>query len=101
MTFVKGHKKIGGAVKGKSSRADKLLAKIEKEDGKDPVEHMLDLMNDESQSIGLRLEAAKAAAPFTNRKQPTAIENTEMNPLQQLSEDELLQRLKEYDNKKA
>jgi len=95
MPFTKGHKKIGGSVKGKASKAAKLLAKLGKEGHQQPLEFFIEVMNDKNQSLSVRLDAGKAAAPHIHRKMPTEIENTEMNPLVQLSEDELLMRLKE------
>ena len=39
-------------------------------EGVTPLEYLLEVMRDESLAIELRLEAAKAAAPFCHRRQP-------------------------------
>lgn len=44
-----------------------LLAKI-KAEGALPLEHLLEIMRDEEQSVRIRLEAAKAAAPYCHHK---------------------------------
>jgi hypothetical protein len=75
MPFQKGHKKIGGSVKGKSSRIAKVLEKVKGSGGKEPLEFIIEVMNDETQPINVRLDAGKAAAPFVHRKQPTEIES--------------------------
>lgn len=67
-------KKFGGRKKGVLNKANQRLVDMAKSKGKDPVEFMLDVMNDESQPLNIRLDASKAVAPYTNRKMPTAIE---------------------------
>jgi hypothetical protein len=95
ITKPKGLPKTGGAVKGRSSRAAKVLEQIKERGGKQPLELLLDVMNNEEMPIDFRIDAAKAAAPYVHRKMPTEIEQTNMNAYEKLSEDELLQRLKE------
>jgi len=94
---AKGQKKTGGAVKGRSSHKAKILAKVQEDGGKSPLEYLLEVMNDEEQTVGTRVDAGKAAAPFVHRRQPQAIENTDMNELKNQSREELEQRLKELE----
>lgn len=75
MPFVKGKPKTGGRVKGKSGRIVKVLEQIKATGKKDPVEFMIEVMNDESQPLNIRLDASKAVAPYVNRKMPTEIES--------------------------
>lgn len=95
ITKPKGLAKTGGAVKGRSSRVAKVLEQIKESGGKQPLELLLEVMNNDEMPIEFRIDAAKAAAPYVHRKQPTEIEQTNMNAYEKLSEDELLQRLKE------
>jgi hypothetical protein len=39
-------------------------------EGFTPLEHLLFVMRDEQNEVGVRLEAAKAAAPYVHKKQP-------------------------------
>lgn len=39
-----------------------------------PLDYLLSLVNDSSNHVGLRLEAAKAAAPYVHKKMPAAME---------------------------
>lgn len=95
MTFVKGKAKTGGAVKGKSSKRAKLLEQI-RESGKDgPVEVLLREMQDETTEPAVRRKIAEVLLPYIERRQPTEIEQTNLNAYESLSEDELLQRLKD------
>jgi len=74
MPFEKGHKKVGGAVKGKSSQRAKLLEQI-RESGKDgPVEYLLKEMQNEENDEAVRRDIAKTLLPYIERKQPTEIE---------------------------
>jgi len=47
--------------------------------GESPLEVMLAVMRDPSEKIGLRLDAAKAAAPYLHRKMPIAVDGAEPN----------------------
>jgi hypothetical protein len=42
--------------------------------GETPLEVMLSVMRDPKEKLALRLDAAKAAAPFMHRKMPIALE---------------------------
>ena len=67
--MARGGKREGAGRKpGSTNKFSKeLLAKIRKE-GELPVEYLLELMRDESQHTRIRLEAAKAAAPYCHHK---------------------------------
>jgi len=94
-TKPKGLPKTGGAVKGKSSKRSKLLEQI-KESGKDgPVEVLLKEMWDKETEPSVKRKIAEVLLPYIERRQPTEIEQTNLNAYEALSEDELLQRLKE------
>jgi len=60
-------------------------------EGESPLQVMLRLMRDETEKIEVRLDAAKAAAPYMHRKmpvavdEPTVVEPNELPELQQLS----------------
>ena len=74
MTFVKGHKKHGGAVKGKSSKKAKLLEQL-RESGKDgPVEVLLKEMQHKDTEAAVKRKIAEVLLPYVERKQPTEIE---------------------------
>lgn len=95
--FKTGHTKVGGRKRGTPNKStEKINALIEK-DGC-PVEFLLKLMNDDKQPLTIRVDCAKAVAPFTNRRKPTAVENTDMNPLKDLTVDDLLQKLTELED---
>jgi len=89
--------KYGGRVAGTSNKSKQAILDKAKALGITPLDYMLQVLNDKTRDDADRMEAAKNAAPFVHRKQPQAIENTEMNKIQELSEDELLQRLKELE----
>lgn len=74
MPFEKGHKKVGGAQKGKSSKRAKLLEQI-RESGKDgPVEVLLKEMWAEDTEPSVKRKIAEVLLPYIERKQPTEIE---------------------------
>lgn len=93
--FEKGHKKLGGKVKGKSGRIAKLLEKIEASGKQSPTEILLEKMWDEDTEANMQIRIAETLLPYLERKQPTAIEQTNMNSLQNATEDELYKRLSE------
>jgi hypothetical protein len=39
-------------------------------EGATPLEHLLAVMRDDQHEVGVRLEAARAAAPYVHKKQP-------------------------------
>jgi hypothetical protein len=60
-------------------KKDKLLSELEKikaRGQKTPLEFMMDIVNHSGATAGLRLEAAKAAAPYIHEKMPMAIVNS-------------------------
>jgi hypothetical protein len=65
--------RTGGRKKGTPNKRTKKIFDMVKDKG-DPVAFMLDAMNNEELDFSARMDAAKAVAPYTNRKQPTAIE---------------------------
>lgn len=94
----KGTPKTGGRVAGTPNKTSRKINEICDADGKlKPAEFLLKTMHDENTAENIRLECAKALLPYTDRKMPTEIEQTNMNAYEALSEDELLQRLKELD----
>jgi len=97
VTFTVGHKKVGGKRKGSRNKATLEQAKAIAESGLTPLDYLLSVYRDKSKPDNERLDAAKGAAPYVHRKQPTAIEQTNMDTYQDLSEDELLQRLKDLE----
>ncbi len=68
-----------GAGKPKGSKSKKTIALDEvsalqaKSDYVSPVKFLLDVMKDNKQDVDIRVEAAKAAAPYTNKKKPADI----------------------------
>lgn len=50
--------------------------------GTTPLEYLLEVMQDESQDLGDRLEAAKGAAPYVHKRQPQVQEIITPKPLQ-------------------
>lgn len=56
---------------------DFILKRIEKKGQKTPLEFLLDVMNNKQASIALRVDAAKSAAPYIHRKQPSEVESSQ------------------------
>lgn len=50
--------------------------KIKAKGQKTPLEFMLALMNNKNATIGVRLEAAKSAAPYVHKKMPIDVINS-------------------------
>lgn len=63
-----GHPKTGGRKKGVPNKASAAKAAEIAATGKTPLEFMLDVMRDKSQPEDMRLDAAKAAAPYVHPK---------------------------------
>ena len=72
---AKGKPKTGGRTKGTPNKKTAEFKKM-LESKPNPVEFMLDVMSDESQELNLRIDCAKAVAPYTNRKKPTEVEQS-------------------------
>ena len=103
---AKGQPKTGGASKGSTHKKSKAKAELDaiwaQEDK--PIVHakkMLDelmakgkLTEDELKTV---LELFKMLLPYTSRRQPLAIENKDMNALEQATHAELEAQLKELE----
>lgn len=61
-------KKTGGRVKGTPNRATAAKAAEIAASGLTPLEYLLATMRDESKLLDVRLDAAKAAAPYVHPK---------------------------------
>ena len=98
MPFEKGHKRLGGAIKGKSSKRAKLLEQI-KESGKDgPVEVLLKEMWNKDTEDHVKRKIAEVLLPYIERKQPTEVEQTNKDAFEAATTEELEERLRELDN---
>src|SRR5262245_2416288 len=62
-----------GRPKGALDKITQLQRKAALESGQSPLDYLLSIMRDENQSITVRLDAAKAAAPYLHPKL-TAVE---------------------------
>ena len=66
MTFQPGHTKTGGRKRGVTNkRTERYQAEVTKS-GLKPVDYLLTVMRDKRQPLPIRLDAAKAAAPYTS-----------------------------------
>lgn len=92
----KGTPKTGGRVAGTPNKTSRKINELCDANGKlKPAEYLLKTMHDEATDENVRLDCAKALLPYTDRKMPTEIEQTNKSEIEALSEDELLQRLKD------
>jgi hypothetical protein len=66
--MAKGIKTGGGSRKGKPNRATAAKAAAIAASGLTPLDFMLGVMRDEGQELGVRLDAAKAAAQYVHPK---------------------------------
>ncbi len=69
MAFKKGHKKVGGRAKGvknkKTQELEKALTEKARKYGiESPKQFLFDVMADRDLEMGVRIDAAKAAAPY-------------------------------------
>jgi hypothetical protein len=64
----KGTPKSGGRKKGTPNKRTTEFAKSLAASGRDPVEFMLTVMTDEGQPLDMRMDAAKAAAPYVRAR---------------------------------
>jgi hypothetical protein len=63
-----GSPKTGGRQKGsRNKRTQELLDKV-KAGGQQPIDYILEVMRDQSNSTEMRLDAAKAAAPYLHAR---------------------------------
>jgi len=66
VTFQPGHTKTGGRKRGVTNkRTERYQAEVTKS-GLKPVDYLLTVMRDKRQPLPIRLDAAKAAAPYTS-----------------------------------
>jgi len=89
--------KFGGRVAGTANKDKQAVIDKAKALGVTPLDYMLQVLNDKTREESDRMEAAKNAAPFVHRKQPQAIENTDMNELEAKTLEELQTRLDELE----
>ena len=68
-----------GRKKGTLNKDKQKILDLAKQAGKDPVVFMLETMSDKDQPYSLRIDCAKAAAPYTNKRMPQATEVTGEN----------------------
>jgi hypothetical protein len=68
MARPKGSPKLGGRKKGTPNKATAKKAEEIAASGLTPLEYMLQIMRDERQTDQVRLDAAKAAAPYVHPK---------------------------------
>jgi hypothetical protein len=52
-----------------------VLEKLKSKGLKNPLEFMLEVLNDRQMTVGIRLEAAGKAAPYVHKKQPLALQH--------------------------
>lgn len=71
----KGHPKTGGRQKGTPNKATAARAAEIAASGLTPLDYMLKVMRDEDEVLDVRLDAAKAAAPYVHPRL-ASIENT-------------------------
>jgi len=81
MPFVKGDPHINrkGRPKGSKNRRKSVQREAEEEaeqTGESPLMFLLRVMRDEDQEMSRRIDAARSAAPYIHRKQPTELETT-------------------------
>lgn len=75
-------KKTGGRKKGTPNKATAELRTGALRDGVSPLAFMLEVMRDEERDSNVRLDAAKAAAPYIHPKLAThEIKGDQQNPL--------------------
>ena len=68
-------KKTGGRVKGQPNKRDKDLVEAIEENGQiRPKEYLIGLMNKKGTEEKIKIECAKILLPYTDKKQPVAIE---------------------------
>ena len=86
--------KTGGRQKGSRNKATAAKEKEIAKSGKTPLEFMLDVMRNQGQDEAVRLDAAKAAAPYVHPRL-AAIEHTgkDGKDLIPVSENEVARRL--------
>ena len=91
-------KKFGGRTKGTPNKTSKKINDICDASGKlKPAEYLLETMHDEATTEATRLDCAKALLPYTDRKMPTEIEQTNKTELEGATEEELIKRLSEIE----
>jgi len=66
--------KFGGREAGVKNKDKQEVIDMAKKLGQTPVEYLLKVMNNEDNTTTVRIDAAKAVAPYVNRKMPQAIE---------------------------
>lgn len=96
MAKAKGSEKTGGRKAGTPNKKTQAIDAMVKDKG-NPVEFLLEVMSNQEQPMNVRTDAAKAVAPYTNRKMPTSVENTDMNALENATTEELEAKLKELE----
>jgi hypothetical protein len=68
MAAPKGHKRYGGRNKGTPNRASAAKAAEIAASGETPLDFLLRAMRDRKRSFDVRMDAAKAAAPYVHPK---------------------------------
>lgn len=63
-----GRPKVGGRVKGTPNKATMQQAEDIRRSGLTPLQYMIGVMRDEDKTTDVRLDAAKAAAPYVHPK---------------------------------
>lgn len=98
MPFTKGMTKVGGRTTGTPNKTksgvDEAIAASK---GGTPAEILVKAMHHKKTKPDVVRRIAEILLAYTEGKPPTRIEQTNMNEYQELSEDELLQRLKELE----
>ena len=90
----KGTPKTGGRVAGTANKRTAKIDELVKDKG-DPVKFLLNAMNDPLESMSIRVDCAKAVAPYTNSKKPTASIIAQVDSLKQLSDAEIEKELED------
>lgn len=75
MARPKGSPKIGGRVKGTPNKATQAKLLAIQASGMTPLDYMMSVMRDQNEAPDVRLDAAKAAAPYVHPRL-ASIENT-------------------------